>query len=99
MLVVKGDFAANEDIEDDAEGPDIDLRPSVHFRVEQLRCGKVERATKGGEVRSGVVEVREAEIDDFNITGFGYEDILDLEVCVQDKYECSIRTCERTAPL
>ena len=42
MLVVKGDFAADEDIEDDTEGPDIDLWPGVHFRVEQLGCGKVE---------------------------------------------------------
>jgi hypothetical protein len=42
VLIVKGDLAADEDVEDDAEGPDVDLRASVHFGVEQLGCGKVE---------------------------------------------------------
>jgi len=42
VLVVKGDFAANEDIKDDTEGPDVDFRASVHLGVEQLGCGKVE---------------------------------------------------------
>ena len=42
VLVVKGDLAANEDIKDDTEGPDVDFRASVHLGVEQFGCGKVE---------------------------------------------------------
>jgi len=42
VLVVKGDLAANENIKDDTEGPDVDLRASVHLGIEQFGCGKVE---------------------------------------------------------
>lgn len=57
VLIIKGDLAADEDVEDDAKGPDVDLWAGVDFGVEELGCGKVEGATKGGEVGSGVVQV------------------------------------------
>jgi hypothetical protein len=49
-LVIEGDLAANEDVEDDAEGPDVDLGTGVGLGVEKLGRGKVEGAAKGGEV-------------------------------------------------
>jgi hypothetical protein len=42
VLIVKGDLTTDEDVEDDAKGPDIDLGPRVHLGVEQLGSGKVE---------------------------------------------------------
>ena len=80
VLVVKRDLATDEDIKYDTERPDVDLRASVHFGIEQFGCGKVERATKGGEVQSRVVEVRESKVDDFNVTRFRDEDVFNLEV-------------------
>jgi len=42
VLIVEGDLAAYEDVEDNAERPDVNLRACIHFGVEQLGCGKVE---------------------------------------------------------
>ena len=80
-LVVERDLAADEHVEHDAEAPDVDLRAGVHARVEQLRRGEVERAAEGGQVRRGVVQVRQAKVDDFDVPRLGDQDVLDLEIC------------------
>lgn len=80
-LVVKGDFAADEDVEDDAKAPDIDFGADVELCVEEFGGGKVEGAAESGETGGGVVEVGEAKVDYFDITGLGNEDVFDFEVC------------------
>jgi len=56
-LVVKGDFTADEDVENDAEAPYVDFWAGVDAGVEELGGGKVEGAAEGGEVGEGVVEI------------------------------------------
>lgn len=56
-LVVEWHFSTDEDVEDDAEGPHVDLGSSVGLGVEELGGGKVERAAEGVEVGDGRVEI------------------------------------------
>lgn len=79
-LVVKGHFAADKHIEDDAEAPEVDFGSGVRFGVEELWGGKVEGAAERGELGVLGVEVREAKVDDFDVACFGDENVLDLEV-------------------
>lgn len=56
-LVVKRDFSADKDVENDAKAPYVDFWAGVDAGVEELGGSKVEGAAKGGEVGEGVVEV------------------------------------------
>lgn len=82
-LVVKGDLATYEDVEDDAKAPDVDFWPRIHPCVEQLWRSKVERAAKSGELGYGVIEIGEAEIYYFDVAGLGYKDVFDFEIWEQ----------------
>lgn len=84
-LIVERHLAANEDIQDDAEGPDVDLGTGVRLCIQELGRGKVERAAEGREVRGWRIEVREAEVDDLDVAGLGDEDVLNLQVCGKKK--------------
>jgi hypothetical protein len=79
-LIVEGHFATHENIENDAETPDIDLWAGIDFRVEKLGCGKVERAAERSEVVDGVEQIRQAEIDELDVSSLGNKDILDFQV-------------------
>ena len=70
MLVIKGNFPANEDIKNDPKAPDIDLRAGIGFGVKELGGGEVERATKGLQVSGRVVKIRKTKIDDFDVPRF-----------------------------
>ena len=80
-LVVERNFAAHEDVQDDAERPHVDLGASVRLGVEELGRGKVERAAERRQVRHGRVQVRQAKVDDLDVARLRDEDVLDLEVC------------------
>ena len=82
-LIVKGDLAADEDVEDDAKAPDVDLGAGVDLGIEEFGSGKVERSTEGAEAGGGIVEVGEAKVDDFDVAGLGDEDVFDFEVCLE----------------
>lgn len=80
-LVVKGDLAADEDVEDNAKAPDVDLGSRVELGVEEFGGGKVEGTAEGAELGDGGVEVREAKVDDLDVARLGDEDVFDLEIC------------------
>ena len=82
-LIVKGDVAADEDVEDNAEAPGVDLWAGVDLGVEEFGGGKVERPAEGAETGDGIVEVGEVKVNDFDVAGLGDEDIFDLEVCLE----------------
>ena len=84
-LIVKGDLAADEDVEDDAKAPDVDLGAGVDLGVKEFGGSKVERSTEGAEAGGGVIEVGEAKVDDFDVAGLGDEDVFDLEVCLEEE--------------
>jgi len=50
-------------------------------------------------MRSRVVEVREAKIDDFNIARFGNEDVLNLQVWGRVSMRAAIRRSGSIVPL
>jgi hypothetical protein len=56
-LIVERDFATYENIEDDAETPDVDFWAGVDLCVEQFRGGEVEGTTECGKMSEGIVEV------------------------------------------
>lgn len=80
-MIVEGDLAADEDVENDAEGPDVDFRTGVRLGIQQLGRCEVEGATEGGEIRARRVEVGKAEVDDLGVARLRDEDVLDLEIC------------------
>lgn len=45
VLIIKRHFAANQNVQYDAETPDIDLWPSVCLGAQDLRSRKVQRPT------------------------------------------------------
>jgi hypothetical protein len=46
-LIVERDLPANEDVENDAKAPDVDLRTGVELGVEKFGRSKVEGSTEG----------------------------------------------------
>ena len=79
-LIVEGDFAAYEDVEDYPERPDVNLGTGVDFGVQQLGSSEVEGPAERGEVGGRVPEIGQPKIDDLDIPGLGDQDVLDLQV-------------------
>ena len=48
-LIVKGNLSTNQHVQNNTKTPDIDFRPGVLSRLEQLGRGKVQTATKSLE--------------------------------------------------
>lgn len=53
VLVIKRDFTAHQNIDDDAKTPHIYLGARVSFGSEELGCGKIETPTESLEVTAG----------------------------------------------
>lgn len=83
-LVVEGDFAADEDVEDDSETPDIDFGASILSCLQQFRSSKVQTAAEGPQVIARRKEIAEPKIDDLDVSSFADQDILDFEVPMHD---------------
>ena len=83
-LVVKGDLAADENVEDDTEAPDVDFWSGILTSLEQLWSSKVETAAEGLELALGGEQIAEAKVNDFDITGLADKDILYFEISVDD---------------
>ena len=79
-LIVKGDFATNKDVQDDAKTPDIDFRTSVLSSLQEFRGSKVQASAEGFEEAPGRKEVAETKVDDFDVTGLADENVFDLQV-------------------
>ena len=100
-LIVKRHLAADQDIQDDAEAPDIDLWTSVLPCLEQFWCGEVETATECLQVILGREQIAETKVNDLDIARLADEDILDLEVSMYDAIPVAVieRTCHLTSEL
>ena len=84
-LVVKGHLATYEHVQDHSKAPYVDLRPGIYLGIEKFRRSKIKGATKRRQVGDGIVEIREAKIDNLNIASLRNEDVLDFEVCRGDQ--------------
>jgi hypothetical protein len=80
MLVVKRDFPADQDVKHYPKAPNIDFWAGVGFSIEEFWSRKIQRATKRVQVGGRVVKIGKAKIDDFDVSGFGNENVLNLEV-------------------
>jgi hypothetical protein len=84
VLVVKRDFTAHQNIDDDAKTPHIHLGARVSFGSEKLGCGEIETPTESLEVTAGGKQVAEPKVDDLDVAILADEDIFNLEVAVDD---------------
>jgi hypothetical protein len=83
-LVVKWHLATDQNIQDDAKAPHINLGTGVGSGLQKLRRGKVQATAKGLEMATWGEEVAQAKINDLDIAGLADEYVLDLEVAVDD---------------
>lgn len=83
-LIIKGDLAADEDVQDDAKAPHVDLRARVCFGLKELGSGEVQAPTEGLEVATGRKEVAETKVNNLNVARLADQDILNLEIAVDD---------------
>lgn len=79
-LIVERYFTADQHVEYDTETPDINFGSCIHPGIQQLGRGEIERSTKRREVIVRRVQVAQPEIDDFDISRLGYQDVFDLEI-------------------
>jgi hypothetical protein len=79
-LVVKWNFATNEDIQYHTKTPNIDLWTRVDLGIKQLGCSEVKGTTESGEVAHWVVEVGKSKIDDLDVARLRDKDVLNLEI-------------------
>jgi hypothetical protein len=82
VLVVKRDLPADQDIKNYPKAPNIDFWADVGFGIEKFRGRKVQRATKRLQVGGRIIKIGKTEIDDFDVSGFGDENVLNLEIYV-----------------
>jgi hypothetical protein len=79
-LVIKGDLATDEDIQNDTKAPDINLWTGVSLCLQELRSGKVEGATEGLEKAFGGEGVAQAKIDDLDVARLADKNVLNLQI-------------------
>ena len=79
-MIVERHFAADKDVKHDAKAPNIHFGPSVHFCIQEFWCSEVEGTTECRQVLRGVVEIRETEVNDLDISCLRDENILNLEI-------------------
>ena len=84
-MVVKGDFAANQDIDDDSEAPYVHLGAGVRLRLQELWRGEIQAAAECLEtVTSRAEEVAQAKVDDLDVVVLADQYVLDLQIPVDD---------------
>lgn len=79
-LVIEWHFAAYQDIENDSETPNIYFWACVDFRVEEFWCSEIQRTTERRQMCQWIIQIGQAEVDDLDVAGLRYEDVLNLEV-------------------
>merc|ERR1719399_2002554 len=84
VLVVKGQAAAEEGVEDDPEGPYVHLRPRVELPRDYLRGGVVGRTAGGLQEMAVAHYVAESEVCHLHVHVRVQQKILRLEVPVHD---------------
>jgi hypothetical protein len=83
-LVVKGHFAAHQDIKDDAETPHVDLGPCVLLGLQEFRRGKVQTPAEGLELAAGREEIAQAKVDDFDVARLANQNVLNLQIAMDN---------------
>lgn len=79
-LIVEWHFATYKNIEHHTETPYVDLRTSIHFRIEEFWSCEIEGATKCCEVLDRVVQIGETKVNYLDVSGLRNENVLDLKV-------------------
>ena len=83
IVLVEGELAAEERVENDPQAPHVHLLAGVLLPLEHFRRRVTYRAAERLEmVGSALVFSREAEIDELDILVLVEEDILELEIAV-----------------
>ena len=82
VLVVEGEGAAQERVEDDAARPDVHLRPGVQLARDDLGGGVVGAAAAGAKKLPVQHHVGEAKVGDLDVEVLVEEEVLRLEVAV-----------------
>ena len=81
VVVVKGELAAQQGVENDAQAPNINLLSGILLPLQHLRSAVADRAAERLEVaRLPLVLPREAEIAQLNILMLVKQDILQLKI-------------------
>lgn len=83
-LVVEWDFPANQDVENNAKTPHVNLRACVCFCLEKLWSGKIQAATKCLQSAPRGEQVAETKVDDFDIAFFADQDVFNFQISVDD---------------
>ena len=83
-LVIKRNLAADKDVKNNAETPNVHFRSRVSSRLKKLWCGKVQTATERFEVAAWCKEIAKPEVDDLDVPRLTNEDVLNLQVAVHD---------------
>lgn len=84
-MVVEGDFAAHQNIDDDSEAPYVHLGAGVRLCLQQLGGGEIQAAAEGLEtVTAGAEEVAQTKVDNLDVVVLADQYVLDLQVSVHD---------------
>lgn len=89
-LVIKGNLAADQDVQHNAKAPHVNLWANVCLGLEQFGCGKVERAAKGFEKTLRRKGVAETKVNNLDITSLTDEDVFDFQITMNDAISVAI---------
>mmetsp|Transcript_7285 Transcript_7285/g.26071 ORF Transcript_7285/g.26071 Transcript_7285/m.26071 type:complete len:273 (+) Transcript_7285:1135-1953(+) len=89
-LVVEGQRAAEQRVQDDATAPHVHLRARVHEAGDDLGRRVVGRAARGAQERAILHHVRQAEVSDLDVVVLVQQQVLRLEVSVHHLVEVAV---------
>lgn len=84
IFVLKWHLARQQSVENDAEGPNIDLGAAVAFIGQNLGSGVSWRADKGAHESVLKKHVGEAKVGDFDGVALGQKQVFQLEIAVHN---------------
>ena len=87
---VEREGAGDQDVEHDAQGPDIGLGAHITLALEELGCGVGGRAAPGPQQAVGTVVVAKAEVRQFDAIIRVQEEVLGLEVAVHHPRQVAV---------
>lgn len=96
-LVIKRYLAADQDIENNAKTPNINLGPGVLLRLEQLRSGKIQTTTERLQLASRRKQIAQTEVDNLDVPSLTDKNVLNLQVAVDDAIPMAV--VQRTSDL
>ena len=76
--------------QDNAQTPDINLRPNIRLLHQKFGGGKIDRAAVGDEEVLRGIQVCQAKVDHLHLTGLINEDIFNFQVPVTDAISVAV---------